>query len=763
MINMLRLLGFLLILIIPSCLLSQIPFIPDGWVYSPNEVSKIEILIDTDSLAFILDPANASSNHEFPATLVFTNGNLNDTLTNIGFRLRGNTSRQADKKSFKVSINSFTSGRRYQGFKDFNLNGEHNDPSISRARIAWEFASAEGIASSRCVHSELYINGEYKGLYINTEHINNDWLSHRFGNNTGNLYKCTYPANLQFISTNPSDYKLTKNNGERVYELKTNEVVDDYTKLAQFIDILNNTPQNQLVCSLDSVFNIESYLQALAFEVIMGHWDNYSFNQNNYYLYENPQTGKIEYIPYDIDNSMGVDWFGIDWATRDVNNWHNAGQNFPLSDRLLLIPSLKEIYQFYLRDYATKIGSTTFTNRIDSIKNQINSYAYADTFKSLDYGFSNSDFDLSFTTNQANQHVKKGIKPYLSTRSSTALNQLGTFNVAPIIHSPSANASSLQGQVVFKALVVDESISSVSCSYSLSGGASQSIILYDDGLHNDGQANDGIYANAIAQPTSGNISYQITASDTQGKQSTKPCTANSISIRLLGDLVINEFMADNDNTIADNNGDYNDWIELYNNSSDSIFLGDYYLSDNGSTPFEWQLPAEYLDAGDFIIFWASSDTTAGIYHTNFGLSKGGEEIILAKNTNGQVDTADLITFGAQTSDISFGRSYDASPTWISFSVPTPNASNGTLSLEALKGGLNFSAYPNPYSHSFNLDNSNASDLHYQLLDLQGRVLRSGKVASGASISIYDESAKGLRIMALSLNGEAVLRYLLIKN
>ena len=732
MIDMLRLLGFLLIWIIPSCLLSQIPFIPDGWVYSPNEVSKIEILIDTDSLAVILDPANASSDHEFPATLIFTNGNLNDTLTNIGFRLRGNTSRQADKKSFKVSINSFTSGRRYQGFKDFNLNGEHNDPSISRARIAWEFAAAEGIASSRCVHTELYINGEYKGLYINTEHI-------------------------------PSDYKLTKNNGERVYELKTNEDIDDYTKLAQFIDILNNTPQNQLVCSLDSVFNIESYLQALAFEVIMGHWDNYSFNQNNYYLYENPQSGKIEYIPYDIDNSMGVDWFGIDWATRDVNNWHNAGQNFPLANRLLAISDLKDIYKYYLRDYATKIGSNTFSNSIDSIKNQINSYAYADTFKSLDYGFSNSDFDLSFTTNQANQHVKKGIKSYLTTRSSTALSQLGSFDVAPIIHSPQADVNTLPGQIILKAFIVDESLSTATCNYSLSGGASQSIILYDDGLHNDGQANDGIYANAINQPPTGNISYQITASDSQGKQSTKPCTANSINFRLLGDLVINEFMADNDNTIADNNGAYNDWIELYNNSSDSIFLGDYYLSDNSTTPFEWQLPAEYLDAGDFIIFWASSDTTAGIYHTNFGLSKGGEEIILAKNTNGQVDTADLITFGAQTSDISYGRSYDASPTWISFSVPTPNASNGTLSLEALKESFNFSAYPNPYSHSFNLDNSNASDLHYQLLDLQGRVLRSGKVASGASISIYDESAKGLRILALSLNGEAVLRYLLIKN
>ncbi len=746
-----------------SPVFAQVSHPSDGVVYDRNQVSKIEILIHPDSLAFILDPSNASSNHEFPATLIFSNATLADTLTNIGFRLRGNTSRQADKKSFKISVNSFSSGRRYQGFKDFNLNGEHNDPSISRARIAWEFASAEGIACSRSVHSELYINGDYKGLYLNTEHINNDWLKLRFGTNTGNLYKCTYPANLRFISNNPDDYKLSKSNGERVYELKTNEDVDDYSKLALFIDVLNNTPQSQLLCSLDSIFNIESYLRSLAFEVIMGHWDNYSFNQNNYYLYENPETGKIEYIPYDIDNSMGIDWFGIDWASRDVNNWQNSGQNFPLSDRLLSIPALEEIYQYYLRDYATKIGSSTQLSRVDSIKSQINSYAYADTFRSLDYGFDINDFDQSFTSSQANQHVKKGIKPYLNTRSSSALTQLGSFDVSPIIHAPIADLRSSPGQIVFKALVHDESLSGVTCNYRLNAGVNQSIILYDDGLHNDGQSNDGIYGNAINKPASGVITYQLTAIDNLGKQTTKPCTANKLSFRLLGDLLINEFMADNDNTIADNNGEYKDWIELYNNSTDSIFLADYYLSDNASTPLEWQLPAEYLKAGEFALFWASSDTTAGDYHTSFGLSKGGEEILLSKSRNGQMDTADFISFGAQTKDQSFGRSYDASPNWITFSVPTPDATNGTFGLDDSHLNLNFHVYPNPYTQSFYLENVYKNTLVFQLSDLAGRTIMEGKLAPTATIRISDFTAAGPRILRIYTGEKELMYRLMIKN
>ena len=76
------------------------------------------------------------------------------------------------------------------------------------------------MASTRVAHTEFYINGEYKGLYINVEHINDDFLKLRFGNDQGNLYKCGWPADLHYISDNPNDYKM-ENNGERVYELKT--------------------------------------------------------------------------------------------------------------------------------------------------------------------------------------------------------------------------------------------------------------------------------------------------------------------------------------------------------------------------------------------------------------------------------------------------------------------------------------------------------------------------------------------------------------
>lgn len=727
-----------------------------GAIYNPNEVAKVEVFIDADSLAFILDPQNSSSNHDFRASLIFTNNSFSDTINDIGFRLRGNTSRSAAKKSFKISFNSFASGRRYQGLKDLNLYGEHNDPSISRARICWDFAKAEGIAASRVAHAELYVNGIYKGLYLNIEHINNDWLSLRFGSSTGNLYKCTYPADLRYISNNPNDYKLTKNNGERVYELKTNESTDDYSKLAEFINVLNNSPLSQLACALDSIFNVETYLQTLAFEVIMGHWDNYSFNRNNYYLYDNPKTEKLEYIPYDIDNSMGVDWFGIDWATRDVNNWQNASENMPLSDRLLSVPALNEIYQYYLRFYSQKAGNISLAHHIDSIKNLINSAAYQDTFKSLDYGFSNTDFDQSFTTNQGNMHVKKGIKPYLSIRSTSAINQLGIFNIAPIIINPDADFISLPGLILFKALVKDENLSTVSCNYKTNGGSLQNIVLSDDGQHNDGDANDGLFAASISATNVARLSFQINATDSLNQVRDRPCSFKNISIVPSGPLVINEFMADNDNTIPDNNGNYKDWIEIYNNSSDSIFLGYYFLTDKATTPLKWRLPPKYLASGDFVIYWASNDTTAGPNHTNFGLSKGGEEIGLFKIVNGQAVSADRIIFGAQSMDISYGRSYDASPTWQAFTVPSPDASNGKLGLNHLEWDNVVDLFPNPYTSLFNIRNKSNKPLDYQIFDAFGRPLQEGKIEKNLSQEITDNAAAGLRVISIRSENSPIL-------
>ena len=153
---------------------------------------------------------NVQSDSEFVASFHFQNAYINETVENIGFRLRGNTSREAAKKSFKVSFNTFVSGREFYGVDKLNLNGEHNDPSIIRSKLCFDHYQTIGMKASRANHVEVYINGQYYGLYISVEHIDDEFLNKNFGDDTGNLWKCLYPADLNYLGSDPNLYKNLK-------------------------------------------------------------------------------------------------------------------------------------------------------------------------------------------------------------------------------------------------------------------------------------------------------------------------------------------------------------------------------------------------------------------------------------------------------------------------------------------------------------------------------------------------------------------------
>ncbi|MCF8381831.1 MAG: CotH kinase family protein [Bacteroidales bacterium] len=426
-----------------------------GMLYDNTSVSRIDISILPDYLDIIINGDN-SSDYEFPAIFTFTRDTFSFTIDSIGFRLRGNTSRNSEKKSFKVSLNSFVSGQKFFGVEKINLNGEHNDPSMARANIVWDILRKAGVPATRSSHTELYINGDYMGLYLNVEHIDEEFLKLRFGNNDGNLYKCTWPADLNYISNNQDDYKFSNSLG-RTYELKRNEEIDDYSDLANFIYIINKVNPADFPEKLEPIFNINSFLKNYAVEVLTGHWDGYAYNKNNFYLYNNEETGRFEFIPYDTDNTFGRDWFGRDWAVRDIYNWSKGGEDRPLVENILDNDLYRDRYSFYMNRIIQEVfNSDSMNPNIYRIKNQIAPFAVNDMYRTKDYGFSYDDFTRSFDY-AIRDHVKDGITHFISTRSLTALNQLETVNISPIVSRVEDNNPKINENISIRALIEDES------------------------------------------------------------------------------------------------------------------------------------------------------------------------------------------------------------------------------------------------------------------------------------------------------------------
>ena len=394
-------------------------------LFDDTRLSSIYITISPDSLAVLYD--SILSDHYYIARFIF-NDNINtDTLENVGFRLRGNTSRYSQKKSFKISFNEYVSGRKYQGVKKINLNGEHNDPSMIREKLFYDLWKKAGMVERRTCFVKVYINNSYYGLYTNLEEMEKEWVTRVYQENDGNLFKCTYPADLVFHGLNPQTYKDLENStatGGRVYDLQTNKSQDDYTRLVLLISALNQQPVGTFASDISSILRVDQFLKALALDVATGNWDNYSYNKNNFYLYDNPEDSTYDFITYDPDNTFGIDWFGIDWATRDCRDWINKSMPLPLAQKLLAVPVFFNRYKLYLDTIAnTIINPDSVFPRIDALKQLIQQAATDDIYRTLDYGYSVADFNDSFIKG-IDSHTPYGIKPFLGKRKQTIQNQL---------------------------------------------------------------------------------------------------------------------------------------------------------------------------------------------------------------------------------------------------------------------------------------------------------------------------------------------------
>ena len=592
-----------------------------------------------------------------------------DTISPVGFRLRGNTSRHAAKKSFKVSFNRFTDGGKYYGVEKLNLNGEHNDPSVMRSKISWDILRKMGIPASRANHVRVYINGDYYGLYINVEHVDEEFIKSRFHYNDGNLYKCLYPADLKYLGSDPDQYKF-ESGGRRAYELKINEEADNYSDLAHFINVLNNTSNSDFVCDLDSVFNVYDYLKVMAFDILTGDWDGYIYNKNNFYLYHNTTTSKFEYIPYDLDNTFGIDWFGVDWGTRNMYTWQQGSGDRPLYEKLMENQEFRDQYTYYMRQLVDELNLDSLKTAIEKRRDMIAPYLANDPYYSRDYGYTMTDFYNSYTQ-ATGAHVKYGLFPFLETRINSIKAQLETTAMQPVIKYISHKRSS--GSEVWVRAFVDVNTPSatVKIKYTIQNQSEAETMMFDDGQHNDELAGDHIFGGVIDQiPLDASVSYQVSAADADQRESVKPCSPVLVPQAGSNDalLYINEFMADNDHVVADNHGDYDDWVEVYNGGTQTYWLGDKYLTDNLTKPNKWQMPDVYIQPGEFLLFWADDEEDQGIFHTNFKLSKSGEEIGLFDSNLASIDE---YTFGQQQTDVSEGRLPDGASSWTFFTHPTP--------------------------------------------------------------------------------------------
>jgi spore coat protein CotH len=686
-------------------LFGSIPYYGESQnLFDDESIAEIHLSINADSLEWLFALENVGNSRYLSASFSFQNGRIHQRMIvpNVGFRLRGAIPRYSKKKDFKISFNAYEPGRSFLGIKKLNLRGLNRDPGVIREKLVLDLLREIDAPASRASYARFYINDEYYGLYLMLEEVDRVFLNAHFGNSDGNLYKC---ARVSLEYCQDGNYKYTYGplgwapcDEGRVYELQTNEAEDDYSDLAHFIQVLNKTSDAEFKEEIEKVFNVRDFLKGLAVNTLVGDCDGYWRIGNNYFLYHNTWTGRFEFIFRDLDLTLGVCWATEDLSTNDIYNFGPRNNGRPLVHRILNVSEFNGLYSRFVREIIDgPFHPDSLWPRVIEIKSMIQSAVEEDPYRPLDYGWSMDDFNRSYLEGIGTFHVIDypipfdfitaliiGLKPFIEARTASAYEQLDLSHAPPAIlgtdHIPMQ--PTVQDSVAIISTVTNfGKVDGVSLYVDLGSGFERYPML-DDGKHGDKGAGDSIYGFRIPPLSDGQIvRYYIGAyGNSESDCTNDPYDApNSTYLFKVGEgfpsLVINEFLADNVQTIGDERGSYDDWLELYNPGNEKVRLSGMYLTNDLGNPTLWQFPDTTIAPDGFILVWADGDGGEGPLHASFNLNKGGGQIGLFLRKGMEVIPIDQFIFDPQMTDISYGRFPDAKGDWRSFSKATPGRSN----------------------------------------------------------------------------------------
>ena len=258
-----------------------------------------------------------------------------ETHTEVGVRKKGFLGSQSDTKpSLKLRYDKYVDGQSLGGAMErMTLNNSIQDPSMINTCLSYQVFAAAGVPSPRCNFATVTVNGKGLGLYIHLEEIKKPFLARHFDSAEGNLYEGT-------VSDFTPEYRGT-------FEKKTNEDEDDWSDVDAVMAALQDPSEHGLE-ALSDLVDLDWFLSFWVTEVLVGHWDGYAGDRNNFHFYREPD-GKFVFIPWGVDDTFHL--------KDDPNPFDNISNPPPsvlaltaIPNRLYNIPEWRANYAERLKD-----------------------------------------------------------------------------------------------------------------------------------------------------------------------------------------------------------------------------------------------------------------------------------------------------------------------------------------------------------------------------------------------------------------------------
>ncbi len=684
--------------------------------FDDSQVQEIRLAFDDPNWLGMLIQGHDSNDPYFPASFTF-----NDiVLDEVGVRFRGSAAYDSTwiKNPLKINFQKFD-GDSFLGLDSLTLSNLYDDPSCLREKIFWDVAAEVGPAV-RAVHVRVYVNDVYLGLYLALEEVDKDFVQRQFGQDEdGNLYESdpnsSLLADLTFLGLDKDAY-------DGLYDLRTNEGDDDYTQLIQLANILNNTDLADLPATLEPVLDVNQVLDALAINNLFVNLDSYLGSTENYFLYDRDDTGKFVHLLWDADKSFGLatDYLTTGLAPAQLpplwlpaNATGTATLDRPLMERLWAVDDYRQTYLQRLSQLQREVfDANAFATRVQTLADLIESDLDADENKFFtmaefeqnlsedlvtDNGtmpgllaFARARYDALNTQLDAYAQVEDlEFSEVLAVNVATWVDEAGDADPWVELVNPGPGLLNLAGLGLSDD--VGDPLKWTLPDVNLDDG--EFLIVWLDGETGEGDLHSSfaytggrlVLSDASGMPfdqidvpvLDADVSYGRIDGVDQVLDYPTPLGANAWTY-VPPRLYINEIMADNESTIEDPQepGSFEDWVEIYNGEDYKVDLSGMQLTDDPAIPTLWEIPQGVTIPGNgYALFWLDKDPEEGVYHADFKLSSSGEAVGLYDTDEHGNQLIDLVEFGTQTTDASYGRNGDGASQWRMTANPTPGQPN----------------------------------------------------------------------------------------
>ena len=230
----------------------------------------------------------------------------------VGLRIKGqwgSLRNLSQKAAFRVDLDRYVAGQEHRGLSSFTLNNMVQDRSYFHERTAYRLMRALGTPAPRTAYAAVWLNGEYRGLYLFVESPDARFLGRWFDDPDGNLYEGEYGQDLTWGHISSLDQDEQGADG-----------VIDRSDLAALAEVLASGPDPAREDDFRARVDVERTAGTFAAEVLTGHWDGYFYYPNNWRAYHEPSTGRFTVLAWGMDQTFG--WAGDPWSPAGaVGQW----------------------------------------------------------------------------------------------------------------------------------------------------------------------------------------------------------------------------------------------------------------------------------------------------------------------------------------------------------------------------------------------------------------------------------------------------------